>query len=95
MGALFQADSSGLARYLQKDPALAAALQHTAAKVAADAQAATSMPVETEQRVTDRAVVDVTITHPGGASAQAKHGVLTRAASAQGLEVRPPKRGRR
>jgi hypothetical protein len=36
----------------------------------------------------DRAFADVVINHPAGAAVQAKHGVLTRAASAEGLTVR-------
>lgn len=92
---MFVLDSDGLARYLKTDKNLAAAVRRNAEKVAGEARTRSGMPVETDETVTDRAVVYVTIAHPGGAAAQAKHGVLTRAASAQGLEVRPPKRGRR
>ncbi len=95
MPKLFVADSAGLARYLKSNKDMAAAVGRHAEKVAAGARDRTDLPVETDERVTDRAVVDVTITHPAGAAEQAKHGVLTQAAAEAGLEVRPPKRRRR
>lgn len=45
------------------------------------------MPVETRQRITDRAHGSVTITHPAGQAVQAKHGALTKAAAEAGLGV--------
>lgn len=47
------------------------------------------LPVEVREGVYDqRAFADVVIAHPAGAAVQAKHGVLTRAASAEGLTVK-------
>jgi hypothetical protein len=48
----------------------------------------TALPVEVTVYETDRARASVTIAHPSGLAVQAKHGVLTRAASAVGLEVK-------
>lgn len=48
----------------------------------------TPLPVQVDDYTTDRAASSVTITHPAGLAMQAKHGVLTRAASAAGLEVK-------
>jgi hypothetical protein len=45
------------------------------------------LPVRVTTDTTDRAVAFVTIAHPAGIAAQAKHGVLTRAASAAGVSV--------
>lgn len=41
-----------------------------------------------EMSTTDRPNAHVTIKHPAGLAMQAKHGVLTKAASSAGLEVR-------
>lgn len=47
------------------------------------------LPVKVEDGVYNgRAFADVIINHPAGAAVQAKHGVLTRAASAEGLSVK-------
>ncbi|WP_329105508.1 hypothetical protein OG792_32825 [Micromonospora sp. NBC_01699] len=46
------------------------------------------MTVRVSTYTTDRAAAAVDIAHPGGLGAQAKYGVLTRAAGAAGLEVR-------
>lgn len=45
------------------------------------------LPVETQVVTTDRAHGIVTLAHPSGESVQAKHGTLTAAAAAAGLEV--------
>lgn len=45
------------------------------------------LPVETSVTTTDRAHASVTLAHPAGTATQAKHGALTKAASAAGLEV--------
>lgn len=45
------------------------------------------LPVEVGLFITDRARASVLLAHPAGASAQAKDGVLTRAASANGHSV--------
>lgn len=46
------------------------------------------LPVDAKVVTTDRAHGVVTITHPAGIAVQAKHGALTRAASAAGLQVK-------
>lgn len=45
------------------------------------------LPVEVTTTTTDRAHASVAITHPSGTAVQAKHGALTRAASAAGVSV--------
>lgn len=45
------------------------------------------LPVEVHSYRTDRAAAAVTLNHPAGLGMQAKHGVLTRAAGAAGLDV--------
>lgn len=45
------------------------------------------LPVDVEHYTTDRAAAAVTIAHPAGLAVQAKHGALTSAAAAAGLEV--------
>ena len=46
------------------------------------------LPVEVGVTTTDRAHANVVLAHPAGAAVQAKHGALTKAASAEGLTVR-------
>lgn len=46
------------------------------------------LPVKVSEQITDRARATVTIAHPAGIAVQAKHGALTRAASAAGLQVK-------
>ena len=46
------------------------------------------LPVTTDVGTTDRAHGVVTLAHPAGEAVQAKHGALTKAAAAAGLEVR-------
>lgn len=46
------------------------------------------LPVKVAEQVTDRARATVTLAHPAGVAVQAKHGVLTKAASAAGLQVK-------
>lgn len=46
------------------------------------------LPVKVSVTTTDRAHASVVLAHPAGAAVQAKHGALTRAASAAGLEVK-------
>jgi len=46
------------------------------------------LPVKVETDVTDRARATVVITHPAAIAVQAKHGALTRAAAAAGLDVK-------
>jgi hypothetical protein len=47
-----------------------------------------TMPVVVDLYTTNRAAASVTIAHPAGLAVQAKHGALTAAAAAAGLEVR-------
>lgn len=84
---MFVLDRKGMSQ-IAKSAGVRQAVQKAAGRVAANARQLTDLPVETDNRTTDRAVVDVTIAHPAGAATQAKHGVLTRSASAAGLEVR-------
>lgn len=46
------------------------------------------LPVKVTVYETDRARASVTLAHPAGLAVQAKHGALTRAASALGLTVK-------
>lgn len=57
----------------------------TAESGAAESGAAITAVVKSS--VSDRARATVTIEHPAGEGMQAKHGVLTKAAAAAGLEV--------
>lgn len=47
-----------------------------------------ALPVEAKVVTTDRAHGSVFIHHPAGIAVQAKHGALTKAASAAGLQVK-------
>lgn len=71
------------------------AVNEMAGRVAANAAGDSNLPrgatVNVRQFVTDRAIAVVRINHPGGLAAQAKHGVLTKAAAAAGLEVKAKK----
>ena len=49
------------------------------------------LPVKVDSQTTDRARATVTIAHPAGLAVQAKHGALTKAAAAAGLDVRAKK----
>lgn len=51
-------------------------------------KAEVDLPVRVDSYTTDRARSSVTITHPAGLAVQAKHGALTKAASAEGLIVK-------
>lgn len=81
-------DSGGIEQVL-KSEGVAAAVNSAAQSIAAQAQAARpDITVETGSGTTDRAVASVTLAHPKGLAVQAKHGTLTRAAAAAGLEVK-------
>jgi hypothetical protein len=84
---MFVLDRSGMADIAKSDQ-IRKLVREAAREVAGHARDATDLPVETSERTTDRAVVDVTIAHPAGAATQAKYGVLTRAAARAGLDVR-------
>lgn len=46
------------------------------------------LPVEVSTYTTDRAAASVAIAHPSGVAVQAKHGALSKGASAAGLQVK-------
>jgi hypothetical protein len=46
-----------------------------------------AVPVRVYTGTTDRAIATVVVAHPAGLALQAKHGILTRAASSIGLSV--------
>lgn len=46
------------------------------------------LPVTVSTTTTDRAHASVVLAHPAGTAVQAKHGALTRAAAAAGLDVK-------
>lgn len=84
---------AGMAEML-KSPKVAAAVHAAAEATAANVRADPNMirheiqdEVSVDDYVTDRAATSVTITHPAGIGMEGKHGVLTKAARATGLEV--------
>lgn len=84
-------DHGGIAAVL-KSAEVAAAVREMADEVAAnatsdDAVLRHEVPVRVTDYTTDRAASAVTLAHPAGVPIEAKHGVLTRAAGAAGLEV--------
>ena len=88
---------TGIPDSIVKGAKLAAEVRKVAEEVAANARGQgvrvegepgdVSLPIEVDSYFTDRARSSVTIKHPSGLAAQAKNGVLTRAASQAGLEV--------
>lgn len=70
----------------------AAPINQIATQVAANAAGDGNLPdnarVTVKQFTTDRAIAVVRLNHPAALALQAKYGVLTRAAAAEGLEVR-------
>lgn len=67
-------------------------IDEMAAKIAANVDTGNvDAPVVVHSYVTDRAAAAITIAHPAGLAIEAKHGVLRRAAAAEGLEVRAMK----
>ena len=62
--------------------------QKIAANVAADGNLPADATVTVTPFVTDRAIAVVRVNHPAGDALEAKHGILKRAAAAEGLEVR-------
>lgn len=84
-------DHAGIGAMLRSPEVAAAIGAQTSAvrgNVTLPAHHADRMPVKTESYTTDRAAGAVTIAHAGGLGVEAKYGVLVRAASAAGLEVR-------
>lgn len=87
----FKPDHGGF-RQILKSRELAGEVNQLARRIAAGAQHTTSkgetLPIVVDEYTTDRAAASVTIAHPAGLATQAKHGTLTKAAAAVGLEVR-------
>lgn len=97
MASQIKLDSAGMLEML-KSAEVAAAIHERAEAVA---NAVRSDPnivrrgiadeVSVDDYKTDRAASSVTITHPAGLGMEGKHGVLSRAARAVGLEVKAKK----
>lgn len=94
MAVTFQLDRAGLRQAL-KSPQVRTGINSVARTVAKNVEGQGHMvdhnrdalPVDVEPYTTDRAAASVTLAHPAGAAIQVKHGALTRAAAAAGLEV--------
>ena len=84
---MFILDRSGMGGIAKSD-AIRALVRDATREVAAAARAGTDLPVRVSDGTTDRAVGSVTLADPAGAATQAKHGVLTKAAMAVGLDVK-------
>lgn len=89
----FRLDRQGIAEILNS-PEIADLMEDKAYDVAAGVEASGTWvrhgdrgDVIVERYTTDRAAAAVVVAHPGGIAMQAKHGVLTRAAAAAGLDV--------
>ena len=85
-------DNRGIGEVLRSAP-VASVIQGFARSVETNVRAAetvvrNNMPTDVRFGETDRTKAYVTIVHPAGLRAQAKYGVLTRAASSAGLEVK-------
>lgn len=84
-------DSPGIAAMLRsREVASAVHAQAEAVAAHVDPQLSSGehMDVQVNDHTTDRAVSYVVLAHPAGLRDQAKHGTLTKAASAAGLEVK-------
>lgn len=68
-------------------PAINAIATQVAANAAGDGNLPDNATVTVKQFTTDRAIAVVRLNHPTGLALQAKHGLLTKAAAAAGLEV--------
>lgn len=84
-------DHAGMAQMLKSDEvasAIGALAEGVASALREDAAVQRhAVPVEVERYTTDRAAAAVLLKHPAGLPIQAKHGSVTRAAAATGLEV--------
>lgn len=89
MAGHIEIDYKGIAE-IARGPAVRAAVSALAERIAAAvrAQVGAEVPVLVAHYTTDREAAAVTIATRSGMGLQAKHGVLTRAAGAAGLEVR-------
>lgn len=94
MPARLKLDHAGIAAVLKSaevGDAVASLADKVAARVRDDAAVrrnGVEGHVVVDEYTTDRSAASVTITHPAGLPLEAKHGVLTRAAGDEGLEVR-------
>lgn len=84
-------DHRGMAEIL-KSAEVAAAVEEVALAAGVRAEAhpsvvAHGVDVRVDSYETDRAAASVTLAHPAGLNIERKYGVLTDAASAQGLDV--------
>lgn len=90
-GMKIRLDRGGMRAMLQSDE-VAAAVSDVADGVMANVdlppQHAHRVDVEVDTYTTDRAAAAVTLAHAGGLGIEAKYGVLARAASAAGLQVK-------
>lgn len=95
MGIDFRADRVGLKKLLRSEQ-LGSEVTQLAQRIAANVRAEgqkvehgeVELPVVVDEYTTDREAASVTLAHPAGLAVQAKHGTLTKAAAAVGLEVR-------
>ena len=91
----FRVDQESMGEFLRTSPELAARVKELAEQVATNARSqghrVTSgdlLPVEVlDDPAPDRVGFSVAVQHPAGMGMEAKHGVLTRAAEALGLDV--------
>jgi hypothetical protein len=86
MAVEFHRDTRGVEAIL-KSPEVGALMASKAQRVAATVRLSTGAEVVVDQYVTDRAAASVTIRDRRGKLLQARDGILTRAASLEGLEV--------
>ena len=91
----FRVDTDSMGEFLRTSPELAAHVKELAEQVATNARSqghrVTSdemLPVDVlDDPAPDRVAFTVAVQHPAGMGMEAKHGVLTRAAEALGLNV--------
>jgi hypothetical protein len=91
----FRVDQESMGEFLRTSPELAAHVKELAEQVATNARSqghrVTSgdlLPVDVlDDPAPDRVAFTVAVQHPAGMGMEAKHGVLTRAAEALGLDV--------
>ncbi|MCD2139523.1 hypothetical protein [Rhodococcus pyridinivorans] len=90
-GMKLRLDRAGVRELLISQP-VRAMVDGVAAQVAANLRSSLrpdiAETVQVSSYTSDRAAASVAICHPAGKGMQAKHGSLTRAAAAVGLEVR-------
>lgn len=83
-------DRAGIAEVLVSDDVrvgIDTAAHSVASYIDETVSSGEALPVKIDAYTSDRAAAGVTLAHAAGLGKQAKHGTLTRAASAAGLEV--------